>query len=159
MEKAAPNSVEDVRERVEEILRPLAEWMLKCPMKWSDHVTNKWTDRHPDYCTLCRGANRILDPRFEALRYPPIEITTVDDARRRFVPGRGIDAGEGAIIRAAAACGWAVQVVPEGNGFEAMVGHWEERLGSTPAEAMARALVAAVENNRGLKVVADRGRS
>ena len=153
---------------VEEILRPLAERMLKCPMKWTDDVTNKWTDRHPEYCELCKGANSIPDPRFEALRRPIFASDYVSGPGIMgvLVDGRPwtLDASLGAIVRAAAACGWAVRVWRLRGAEEASEmpyradvtdiprNHTDPRIlfwapGATPEEAAARALAAAVEQN------------
>ena len=39
-----------------------------CPTRWTDFITNKWTDKHPEYCKECKGTGRV--PLLPGLRKP-----------------------------------------------------------------------------------------
>ena len=158
--------IETERASVEDILRPLAE--RPCPIYMSSNLVNERTGevstgQHVVGCPGgCKGTG--LDPRFEALRrrvtdaewvmftWPDVrDPSRVVEVRREWF----LDASLGAIVRAAAACGWesalGLYEGPE-KGWYAVIGEedsegyleGQKRLGATPEEALARALAAAV---------------
>ena len=165
------NATEKNVESVSSILLPLVEARVRCFGSFHADTANAviWPTETLKQCPMCTGTGYVPDPRFEALR-------TGDyvDTLHHF---RGIDASLGAIVRAAAACGWAMELVPpEKNwpdfllwkgslvsSYEGLPSHphlfaysrpiyaGRDR-GHNPEEAAARALVAAVGDDGRLTV-------
>ena len=128
---------------VEDILRPLAERTVECPL-WESAWHGWGTNPNPE-CQSCHGPGHKPDPRFEALR-----LGRYQDAGGGSIPGWRIDASLGAIRAALVACGiLRVETTYHFNG-DVEVDAWGEGglrgrgVGGTVEEAEARALVAAV---------------
>ena len=139
---------------VEAILRPLVEATVVCPecsgtgQRW---VIGQGTVRNNEERTqtVAGCPTTLPDPRFEALR-----LGRYQDAGGGAIPGWRIDASLGAIHRAVVACGLVVTWLSED------MAKVEERYnvegkprqgigeGATPEKAAARALVAAVDDEK-----------
>ena len=142
-DKGAATSATPIGQSVEDILRPLAEWRIPC----THHLGES-----------CECEDGQLDPRFEALRRRMTDAEWVtltwpdvrDPSRVEYVSRQWIiDTSLGAIVRAAAACGLGTITFWYHNDC------WHVRLGdmcswdaATPEEALARALVAAVGDEK-----------
>lgn len=154
----------EYKESVEEVLRPLAETRVErvvyLPFD-SESGSPRTYEESPPGVLKSVGIQSIPDPRFAALRRPILMGDWVSGPGVHDVTVNGyswtLDASLGAIVRAAAACGFHVAHMGmdhEGVGwavaFWSKVEHtpldthlYKEGLGSTPEEAAARALVAA----------------
>ena len=165
--------IESNIEVISSILRPLAELTVPCPEcqgtgeRW---VIGQGTVRNHDKrnLTVAGCSPTLPDPRFAALRRPSYvrEGLSTEGERKQgnyeWWPG-GIDASLGAIVRAAAACGfhvghmgptyddpqrWAVAFWTVTPHKTLDVHTYKEGEGATPEEAATLALVAALGDEK-----------
>lgn len=139
------------QESVQDILRPLVEATVEVKTPAEGHFLGGQT------VAFVLG-KYVLDPRFDALRPPVVTSYYVSGPgiREVLVNGRSwtLDASLGAIVRAAAACGWKVGIGPHAGGWQVIISDRATQFpflgyptvvefGVTPEEAAARALVTA----------------
>ena len=134
-----------------DLLRPLAEMVVACPefatvdiLDESIGETSFLNGAHHSRSCKCHGTGTIPDPRFASLRFEA-------DASGSF---GYLDTSLGAIARAAAACGFVVQVWAGEEGlfgaaltletFAPMTADYWTAVADTPELAATNALVAAV---------------
>ncbi len=153
-------------ESLAEILKPLAE--AGCPhCYWGDGIEPTEQENRTGVCSTCTGTH--LDPRFEALRlrgvlhvHTAIETwqhgdlgggsATQQSCKDVGCSGFDVDTSLGAIVRAAAACGYNIECAQSTGGWEICLSLQGDcvmaGIGDTPEEAAGKALVEAINAQR-----------
>lgn len=142
---------------VDSILRPLLERTVLCPDLQTFDLLHEYEPSNPDQCRKCKGFCYVPDPRFDALR-------CIDPWKQQYLSMWPEVADEegltpyrtdlGVIARCAAEFGWTMEIDPPEDKdllwdcrltdlYSNVVG--ESKQNVTPEEAVARALVKAVE--------------